>query len=432
MKLLQSSKINAFGGINFVLDEFERLNLGSFLSANLPELAANSAYGWKDLFYTFASIYHCGGDCIEDAKTVLSRQFSANPIFRLCSPDTLLRRFRQLATPGQTCTTPRGRAVHELNYNDRLADLNIKLLKKSGKFNSGATVIDYDNTIVFNEKRDSRMTYKRDYGYQPGVCILNEDSVLYIENRNGNSDAKSFQADTLGRVFSRLEDNGITGIDVFRADAASYQFEVVGLLEGKVKAFYIGAVNSCVEKYFPRITDWQKGKDQKGEDILMGEIEILPFAKHYKAGQEPRAYRLLVKKKLRPDGQVNAFTQEPYDYRAVMTNDLDSNVAEALGTYHRRGAAEKQFDVLKNDFGWNRMPFSSLSENTVFLYFASLCRNLYAVVLEKLCRKFRHLRPTYRIKRFVFQFVAVPAKWVRRSRQWHLRVYGKIPPPLEI
>lgn len=431
MKLLQSSKINSFGGMNFVLNEFELMKLDVFLTANLPELAANSAYGWKDLFYSFASIYYCGGDCIEDAKTVLSRQFSANPIFRLCSPDTLLRRFSQLATAGRTCTTPRGGAVHEFNYNDRLADLNIKLLKRSGRLNGGPTVIDYDNTIVFNQKRDSRMTYKRDYGYQPGVCILNEDSVLYIENRNGNSDAKSFQVDTLGRMFSRLEDNGITRIDVFRADAASYQFEVVRLLEGKARAFYIGARNSYVEKYFPRITDWQQARDQKGEDVLIGEIEIVPFAKHYAAGQRPRAYRLLVKKKLRPDGQLNAFTQEPYDYHAVMTDDLDSTMAEALGTYHRRGAAEKQFDVLKNDFGWDRMPFSSLSENTVFMYFASLCRNLYAIVLGRLCQKFRHLRPTYRIKRFVFQFIAIPAKWVRRSRQWYLRVYGKVPLPPE-
>ncbi len=67
------------------------------------------------------------------------------------------------------------------------------------------------------------MTYKRDYGYQPGVGILNEQNVLYIENRNRNSDAKAFQLDTLERMFQHLKDNNISRIDKFRADAASYQ-----------------------------------------------------------------------------------------------------------------------------------------------------------------------------------------------------------------
>ncbi|MDO5969741.1 hypothetical protein Q4Q35_07970, partial [Flavivirga aquimarina] len=80
MKVLNSSQINAFGGINFVLDEFDKMHLGDFLQSNLPVLSPTTFYNWKDIFYSFASIYYCGGDCIEDSKTVLSRQFSGNPI----------------------------------------------------------------------------------------------------------------------------------------------------------------------------------------------------------------------------------------------------------------------------------------------------------------------------------------------------------------
>ena len=67
--------------------------------------------------------------------------------------------------------------------------------------------IDYDNTILFTEKSDSKMTYKRNPGYQPGVCTINEEQVFYIENRNGNSDAKSFQSDTLNRIFTLTANN---------------------------------------------------------------------------------------------------------------------------------------------------------------------------------------------------------------------------------
>lgn len=49
------------------------------------------------------------------------------------------------------------------------------------------------------------MSYKKQYGYQPGVCTINEAHILYIENRNGNSDAKSFQIDTLKRFFDLLD-----------------------------------------------------------------------------------------------------------------------------------------------------------------------------------------------------------------------------------
>ncbi|MFC1226810.1 IS1380 family transposase, partial [Pedobacter sp. BG31] len=82
--------------------------------------------------------------------------------------------------------------------NRTLENFNLEVLKKIGVLDSGELTLDYDNTIIFNEKQDSQMTYKRDYGYQPGVCTINEQFVLYIENRNGNSDAKSFQRDTLG------------------------------------------------------------------------------------------------------------------------------------------------------------------------------------------------------------------------------------------
>ena len=44
MKVRYSKNINAFGGINFVLNEFENLNLGGILHDNLPSLSTKSAY----------------------------------------------------------------------------------------------------------------------------------------------------------------------------------------------------------------------------------------------------------------------------------------------------------------------------------------------------------------------------------------------------
>ena len=40
------------------------------------------------------------------------------------------------------------------------------------------------------EKYDARSTYKKSEGYQPGVVSIGKN-IVYIEDRNGNSPAKS-------------------------------------------------------------------------------------------------------------------------------------------------------------------------------------------------------------------------------------------------
>lgn len=427
MKVIHSDSISSFGGLNIVHHELDKLRVEDILNSSLPALAPQCEYKWKDLFYSFLSIYFSGGECIEDAKTVLANRFGNSPFFKLCSPDTLLRRMKELAVPNGECETTRGSVVHQYNYNEVLLDANIKLLKHIGAFNEKEIILDYDNTITFTEKADSKMTYKRDYGYQPGVCFLNEKRVLSIENRNGNSDAKSFQVATLERIFNGLERHGVARVDKFRADGASYQKDVIDLLVKKVKHFYIGGRNSYVEQYFGQISQWEETTDTLNEPTWIGEMTFTPFKKYYSAAQQVPEYRLLVKKKQRPDGQANLLTGDAFDYWCVITNDFESSVKEALAFYYGRGAAERQFDVLKNDMGWNHLPFSLLSQNTVFLYFSAMVKNLFVNLLEVFSSKYEYIKPNLRMKRLVYLLISIPGKWIRKSRQWHLRLYGHLP-----
>jgi hypothetical protein len=424
MKIVKSNSISAFGGMNFVFEYLNKLNISDILSDSLPKLNPNSRYSWKDLFYSFLSIYFCGGDCIEDIHTNLRPHFENNPYIKLPSPDTLLKRLSELATENQICKTKRGSVEHEFNSNEELCKLNMAILSKLGVLNSQELTLDYDNTIIFNEKSDSKMTYKRDYGYQPGVCTINEEHILYIENRNGNSDAKSFQIDTLQRMFGALEKVKTSKVSHFRADAASYQYEVIELLNEKSEFFYVGCRNSYVEKYFTQVQDWTTAKDEFGE-LQVGSILITPFsqqAREYKA--TPKLYRLLVKRRLRNDGQMNIITQDAYDYRAILTNNFDMTDLEVANFYAKRGNMERQFDILKNDFGWQCLPFSTLNKNSVFLYFSAICRNLYNNVINYFSTKCKSIKPTDRIKKFIFRFIILPAKWIKQSRQMKLKVYN--------
>ena len=65
MKLLYSKNINAFGGLNFVHDHLQQIGVKTIIEDNLPVLAAQSRYGWNDIFSSLLSIYYCGGNRIE-------------------------------------------------------------------------------------------------------------------------------------------------------------------------------------------------------------------------------------------------------------------------------------------------------------------------------------------------------------------------------
>ena len=78
---------------------------------------------------------------------------------------------------------------------------------------------------------------------------------------------------------------------------------------------------------------------------------------------------------------------------------------------------------MNNGFGWNRLPKSFMSENTVFLLLTALIHNFYKTIISRLDTKAFGLKETSRIKAFVFRFISVPAKWIMTARQYVLNIY---------
>lgn len=428
MKVINSDFINPFGGINFILNSFDELGLAAILDAHLPAMPSNAKYFWKDIFYSLYSVFFCGGDCAEDLQFNLNQGLANTPYLDLPSSDTVLRRLKQLSSPIDVFRTPRGTVDHQFALNQSLSKLNIALLKSLGVFDNQPIIIDYDNTIIYNEKADAKTTYKRFKGYQPAVATVNIDHVLYLENRNGNSDAKSLQVDSLNRMFECIAKH-VNKVDFFRADAASYQYDVVRLVAKHVKHFYIAARPSYIESVVSQIDNWQPYRDKQGNKVLLGQCYYTPFkqsARRRGLADQVDEYRLVVRKKIDKKGQGNLFTSDAHEYFAVLTNDFTTELEEVWTFYNQRGAMERQFDILKNDFGWNNMPFSKLNENAVFLIIMAMCRNLYQHIITSFSKKYVGLKSSFRIKKFIYRFIAIPAKWVRKSRQWQLRIYGNI------
>lgn len=428
MKVLNSSPVSAFGGLNYVIKEAIDLKINGLLNTTLPALPKQCSYNWFDIIMSYWSVFFCGGDCAEDLAINLKEGLQNNPFINIPSPDRVLSRLKSLSDTPQFCTAKRGKTEHQFSLAQELNRLNIKMLSLFPGFQKENVVLDYDNTLIFTEKKDALLTYKKENGYFPGVGIIGKH-IVYVENRNGNSTAQVLQHETIERMASMLQEAGIT-IDVIRADSASYTYEIIKAMEKNAKRIFIKArMTDTLERAITNIKEWKEIKI--GDTILLrGSTVFTPFERHARGNNAKtnslKEYRLVVTKEARRDGQINIFTGEAYNYSPIMTNDLEMTDDEVVLFYNARGAEEREFDILKNDFGWDKMPFSKLEQNTVFLLIMAMCRNLYAHIIEKFSQKVKFLSPNFRIKKFIFRFICIPAKWVCSGRMIKLRMYGEI------
>lgn len=428
MKILNSPTVSSFGGLNFVIEEIIKLNINKILEEDMPTLPKQSTYSWFDIIMSYWSVFFCGGDCAEDLAINLKDGLKNNPFVKIPSPDRVLSRLKSLSVPAQYFSTARGDKEHHFSVAEQLNCLNLKILSLLPGFEKDNVVLDYDNTIIFTEKEDSERTYKKENGYNPGVGLIGPH-IVYVENRNGKSNAHILQHETIDRMAAQLDEAKIT-IDAIRADSASYTYDIIKSMEKASKRFFVRArMTTAIEKAISQIDNWEEVVI--GDSIVLrGSTTFIPFERKARGNKRKEAslkeYRIVVTKEPRRDGQLNLFTGEAYNYSIIMTNDFDLTNDDVVFFYNARGASEREFDILKNDFGWNKMPFSKLEENTVFLIIMAMCRNIYVHMIEKFSRITCVLSPNFRIKKFIFRFICIPAKWVRSGRTRKLRLYGSV------
>ena len=63
--------------------------------------------------------------------------------------------------------------------------------------------LDFDHQFIEVEKFESKPTFKKFLGYRPGVAVIG-DTIVGIENSDGNTNVRFHQKDTLKRFFERL------------------------------------------------------------------------------------------------------------------------------------------------------------------------------------------------------------------------------------
>lgn len=412
-----SDQITPFGGLNFCMAEFSRTGLPELVDQLLGSRGPQATYCYSDLVANWMGIFFTGGDCAEDIGEHLSGPLSTIKGIPGCSPDTLLRGIKELSCDSCELVHPTSGVSHTFNINPRLNDLLVKSLSATGQLIPTEQYdLDYDNQVIFTEKWDAQRTYKQFSGYQPGIASINNLPV-FIEGRGGNSQAMFGQADTLRRVFNSLDENDVH-IDRFRADSGSYLKEVIEVVTSHTNQFYIRARRSeAMAGQVGAIAPEQWKSVRLGvQKMDVAETSWTPF------GGET-SYRLILSRIKRKDNQGDLFSGGAYTWRAILTNDQRSSPADIVAFYNQRGASERVFDTMNNDFGWSRLPCSWLSENTTFMILTAMIANFYHYLIELFSKRCPWIESTWRLKKFIFRFISVPGKWIRSGRRVILKLF---------
>ena len=203
-------------------------------------------------------------------------------------------------------------------------------------------------------------------------------------------------------------------------DTGSYSKKIIDIVDKHSKLFYIRVNKSAyLFEQINNISNWENVEI----NYKNYQVASIPFTQFY----EERNFRLVIMREESTNPQLDIFTKDTYIYRAILTSDHNSTEKQVIEYYNARGTTEKIFDEMNNDFGWKKLPFSFLNQNTAFMIITAIIKNFYNYMVKIVAEKFEDIKPTTRLKRFVFRFISVAGKWVYQGRTYILKLFTDKP-----
>jgi len=405
--IIRNTNITAFGGLHLIHRDLFNSGLIPLINQHLGERNIFAKYSYSDAILAKIYTSFAGGNCAEHIK-YLKSTFQNMKDFKPSSADTILRIQKELSTAITEVKSDKDK-TYQINYNDNLVDLLLKVIVKLGliKPKSSDNILDFDHQFMPTNKYGTKYSYKKKKGYFPAYGSI-ADLPIYIENRDANASVKFNQVDTFMRMFNALLKREIK-VSKARMDSGSYVKEIVDFLDGKNIQFYIRASQSAtLLSKAGSLTDYK--------DIKIGFQKYQTSSFQYKFGQKEHrivAYRFPNKK-----GQFNAFSKDNYNYLFIITNDNNFTEKQVIEFYNQRGRSEKIFDELNNDFNAKNLPFSELNQNTTHLILSSITKTIYKWVVTKYSKLSNGLiKATDRLKKFRFLIINIPAKITKTGKK---------------
>ena len=270
--------------------------------------------------------------------------------------------------------------------------INERILRRDG---IKEYTLDVDAMEIIGEKADALFTYHGNKGYLPVAGFLYETPVcLYDEFREGNVAPAFGQKEFYLQCKQRMPRGKKIGY--YRADSAPYQAALFNQLEEDgVKYAMTADQDKAVKKVIALIDQAERKEPVRGCGYEIAETV-------YCMNETKKAFRLVVKREVRRQGELFEERGGSYFYHAVAKNWLEEekDTEEVLKWHNQRGQAENFNKELKMGLGMERMPCGQSFANAVFFRMGVIAYNLF-IGFKRLCCPelwMKHTLATFRWK----------------------------------
>jgi len=398
--------LTAHGGLALLAEYSHGLGLRAVVDRYLPAPGSPRGYAPSVFVDALVLLLQAGGRHLEDLRD-LEREAALRQLVGcdpLPDPDTVGDWLRRMGDPqtGQAGLDGLG-VVRDT--------LTTRILRRDA---ASDYTLDADAMQVEAEKREAQWTYQKVQGYMPMLGFLFEPGLCLLDEfREGNV---SPQTDQLG-FYRQCQERLPAGkrIARYRADSASYPAALINALETDTVAWAITADQDAAVKAVIRALP-----EAAWTEPVVGCGYALAETVHTMTDTR-WAFRLIVKRWLKPQPSLLDDPAEPYAYHAVASNwpEAAKTTAEVLAWHNQRGQAENFNKELKGGFGLEQLPCGQFGANAVFFRLGVLAYNLFIGFKRLACPEAwaRHTIATVRWK-----LIQIAGRIVRHAGQVILRL----------
>lgn len=405
---------NPLGGGDFLIDIWSKAGLNELITSHLGRRSPRAEYTYAEGILSLFISQMRGNRRIESLYEARPH-LKAHPRFNSgMSPDTALYMFKELAVPkkqvpiehkfkkDQRRSRKKPYHNHEViisNDGNELLIAGAIALQHIDPKNEVGYILDFDATELTTKIADARRTYKHNgkRGYCPNVGFIN-NIPIYIENRNGNTNAAFDLINSVKGALDLARSKGIK-IHTVRLDSAAFIKEFVSFCNAYGVKYYVRAKRNTVKAQVTKIRNWNKAM-LNGQETLMGDTTFF-------FGKEET--RLVAKKLSRPMVDQEGKKREEW---GVITNNYNVPNEEVLESYAQRGESEHLFRGLKS-FGWDILPTRKIEFNTVFLYITAFNYSVFKYAAKYISKILPDkVSENMQLATFIRVFMRIATKWV--------------------
>lgn len=312
-----------------------------------------------------------GADCLDDMDN-LFLDFGFENIVSASASNTygeFLRSFSNLNTK---------------NLNHSLVDTALKLRKRSHR-DVREFILDIDSTSHGQSGSNiegAGWNYKNEWCLDSLQAYDQFGYLYWLEVRNGSTYSANSCSEVIHAVFSKILDKRIKRYT--RADSAFCNGEFFQACFNARTSFVVRMKENMLAPVLSKVSNWKKAKSVHMYDNRECEIGYTL----YYPNSTPSVLKVIVLRALKDEKQGTLFTDDKYEYFAVVTNISEQTMKNesVMEFYRKRGNAENYIKELKYGFDLKHFPCQKLTANKVYGVFAAIAYNMmrYTAFLTKL------------------------------------------------